>query len=106
VVTTKVLTKNVKTRRLACHRCLHRFSSLELTEAVVRAVGAKRVFAFARSAVAMRRVTQQRRERRLRIEQLLAEGWKATAIAHEVGLTEARIRQIRAEIARNQGVTT
>jgi hypothetical protein len=41
---------------------------------------------------------EKQRSRRQRIEELLRERVKPTAIAHEVGCTEERVRQIRKEM--------
>lgn len=75
-----------------------RFTTFELPSTVIRAIGTKRVQEF---MDIWRRGEQRRTEsraRRQRIEELLRERVKPTAIAHEVGVTEERVRQIRKEM--------
>jgi hypothetical protein len=75
-----------------------RFTTFELPATVIKAVGLKRVQEFMEK---WKRGENQRTEshtRRQRIEALLQEGIKPTAIAHEVGVTETRVRQIRTEM--------
>lgn len=75
-----------------------RITTLELPATVIKAMGLKRVQEFMEI---WQRGEKQRTDslaRRQRIEEMLAENIKPTAIAHEVGVTEARVRQIRKEI--------
>ena len=85
-------------RRRECGRCGHTFPTVELPETVVRTVG---VLAVERAVLALLRGIQRRvaaRENLARITQRLREGWKPTAIANEVGVTEERVRQVRKEL--------
>ena len=43
---------------------------------------------------------QQRKEKRAVVERLLAEGWKPSAIAHEVGWTDKTVTKIRVSLKR------
>lgn len=75
-----------------------RITMFELPASVVRAIGIKRVQEYMEI---WQRGEQQRAEshaRRQRIEQMLRENVKPTAIAHEVGCTDQRVRQIRKEM--------
>ena len=76
-----------------------RITTLELPATVLKGVGMKRL---REQMVVWQRGEQQRTEthaRRQRIEELLREKVKPTAIAHEVGCTDQRVRQIRKEMA-------
>jgi hypothetical protein len=68
-----------------------RITTLELPASVVKAIGLKRVQEF----MEIWRRGEKQRSRRQRIEELLRERVKPTAIAHEVGCTDQRVRQIR-----------
>lgn len=75
-----------------------RFTTYELPVTVIKALGMARVtqqYSIWQRGEEMR---AQTRARRKRIEELLREKVKPTAIAHEVGVTEARVRQIRKEL--------
>jgi hypothetical protein len=75
-----------------------RITMLEVPATVLKAIGMSRV----QEAMAIWQRGEQQRsqshERRLRIEQMLDEGIKPTAIAFEVGVTDQRVRQIRKEM--------
>jgi protein-disulfide isomerase-like protein with CxxC motif len=76
-----------------------RITTLELPATVLKGVGMKKL---QQQMVIWQRGEKQRTEthaRRQRIEELLREKVKPTAIAHEVGCTEERVRQIRKEMA-------
>ena len=76
----------------------HRFQTEEVL------VGVLKTFSQAKVAEAKARVIRgaisraKSAERRGRIEDLLAEHWKPAAIAHEVGCSEAYVRQVRASL--------
>lgn len=75
-----------------------RITTLELPATVVKALGVGRVREYMET---WQRGEKQRAEvhkRRERIEWLLHQKVKPTAIAHEVGVTEERVRQIRKEL--------
>lgn len=75
-----------------------RITMLELPATVIKGIGMKRVQEFMEI---WQRGEQQRTDslaRRQRIVEMLADNIKPTAIAHEVGVTETRVRQIRKEI--------
>jgi DNA-directed RNA polymerase specialized sigma subunit len=75
-----------------------RITTLELPESVLKSVGLERV---RQQLKVWNRGELQRadqRVRRLRINELLRQDVKPTAIANEVGVTEARVRQIRKEL--------
>lgn len=75
-----------------------RITTLEVPATVLKALGIKR----AKDAMeTWQRGEKSRAEahaRRQRIEDLLRSNVKPLAIAHEVGVTDARVRQIRKEI--------
>jgi hypothetical protein len=71
-----------------------RTTTFELPASVVKAIGLKRVQEF----MEIWQRGEKQRSRRQRIEELLRERVKPTAIAHEVGCTEERVRQIRKEM--------
>ena len=75
-----------------------RITMFELPATVIKAIGMKRVQEFMQDwkrGEARRTKSHTRRER---IVEMLAQGIKPTAIAHEVGCTDQRVRQIRKEI--------
>lgn len=75
-----------------------RITTFELPATVLKGVGMKRL---REQMTVWQRGERQRTEtqaRRRRIEELLREKVKPTAIAHEVGVTEERVRQIRKEM--------
>lgn len=94
---TRLRADGVRTRRyeLADGR---RVTTLEVPATVLKALGMGKV----KDAMATwKRGEQQRAQahaRRKRIEELLHQGTKPTAIAHELGVTDQRVRQIRKEI--------
>ena len=80
-----------------------RITTIEVPLSVLKSMGMARV----RQQMAMWQRGQDRRakarENREAVERLLNQPRpKPTAIAHEVGITEARVRQIRAEIKQAQ----
>lgn len=75
-----------------------RITTFELPATVIKGIGLKRVQEFMEI---WQRGEQQRSEshdRRQRIVEMLQQGIKPTAIAHEVGVTDQRVRQIRKEM--------
>lgn len=75
-----------------------RITTLELPATVIKAMGLKRVQEFMEIWQRGEKQRTESQARRQRIVEMLAENIKPTAIAHEVGVTEARVRQIRKEI--------
>jgi len=83
-------------RRRGCY-CGNLFNTFEITDSVYRDVGTARMKAAIMRGV---RGTQRRSRAKLvrsEVTRLLGEKWKATAIAHELGITEARVRQLKGE---------
>ena len=74
--------------RLDDGRSLH---TMELPTSVIRAIGARKV----RECMAVWRRGEKQRERAQRLRDLVAQGIKPTAIAHILGVTEQRVRQVR-----------
>lgn len=75
-----------------------RITMLEVPATVLKAIGMSKV---QEAMQIWQRGEKQRSKshaRRQRIEEMLAQGTKPTAIAVEVGCTEARVRQIRVEM--------
>lgn len=75
-----------------------RITTLELPATVIKAMGLKRVQEFMEIWQRGEKQRTESQARRQRIVEMLAKDIKPTAIAHEVGVTEARVRQIRKEI--------
>lgn len=75
-----------------------RITTFELPATVIKGVGLKRVQEFMEIWQRGEQQRSESRARRQRIEEMLAEDIKPTAIAHEVGVTEERVRQIRKEM--------
>lgn len=71
-----------------------RLTTLELPATVVAALGMSK----ARMHLAAWRRGEEQRARAQRIKALLEAGWKAVAIAREVGVSEAAVRQHRAKL--------
>jgi hypothetical protein len=75
-----------------------RTTTFELPASVIKAIGLKKV----QEAMQNWQRGEARRTdshaRRKRIEEMLEQGIKPTAIAHEVGCTDQRVRQIRKEV--------
>ena len=73
-----------------------RFSTYEVPVSVVKALGVKKfqeaLAAYARGEAARKAAA----ERRAAVADRA--GWKAAAVAHDLGITEARVRQIRKEL--------
>ena len=96
-LSTRTRPDGIKTRRYELDDG-RRVTTLELPASVVKAIGLKRVQEF---MGIWQRGEKQRTEthaRRQRIEELLRQRVKPTAIAHEVGCTDQRVRQIRKEM--------
>lgn len=94
---TRVRPDGIKSRRyqLADGR---RITMLELPATVIKGVGLKRVQEYMQIWLRGERVRAQAKARRRLIESMLRQKIKPLAIAHEVGVTDARVRQIRKEI--------
>lgn len=72
----------------------------ELPETVVRSIGkrtVKRWMDTYKNGELLRS-----RSAELRAQVIARDGWKATAVAHDLGITEARVRQIRKELEAKQ----
>lgn len=95
VLETREVVPGVKRRRYA-RSDGSRFTTIEVPLTVLRSLGsAKR---FDDTVATWRRGEQQRdaaRARRTRIEELLREGVKPTAVAHEVGVSDQWVRHVR-----------
>jgi protein-disulfide isomerase-like protein with CxxC motif len=87
---TRVRADGIKMRRYELEDG-RRTTTFELPASVVKAIGLKRVQEF----MEIWQRGEKQRSRRQRIEELLRERVKPTAIAHEVGCTDQRVRQIR-----------
>jgi transcriptional regulator NrdR family protein len=99
VTETRERASGIVARRKECLHCGERFTTMEVAETVIRAMGIKRFYervADWRAGLVKRAATTNRRDR---IEKRIKAGWKPAAIAHEQGVSEARVRQIRAELA-------
>lgn len=73
-------------------------ATYEVPIAVVRNIGMQ---AFKDAAAMVARGVERRRraaEVREAVTKRLAAGWKPTAIAHDLGISDARVRQIRKEV--------
>lgn len=75
-----------------------RITMFEVPATVIKGVGLKRVQKFMEIWQRGEKARSESHSRRQRIEQMLAENIKPTAIAHEVGCTDQRVRQIRKEM--------
>lgn len=75
-----------------------RITTFELPATVIKGIGLKRVQEFMEIWQRGEKARSDSHSRRQRIEAMLAENIKPTAIAHEVGVTEERVRQIRKEM--------
>jgi hypothetical protein len=73
-----------------------RMSTIELPVSVLSVFGKPKL----RAAIEAWQRGEARRERAVVLRQRVLEGVKPTAIAHELGVTEARVRQVRDEIRR------
>lgn len=87
----------LKRRRYEVEGVRERITTYEVPAQVLRAIGIARVRqhvgAFYRGLEAREKAAMLKDEVRKR------EDWKATAIANDLGITEARVRQIRKELA-------
>jgi hypothetical protein len=95
---TRLRADGIRTRRYELDDG-RRITTLELPATVLKGVGMKKL---QEQMATWQRGEKRRAEthaRRQRIEELLRERVKPTAIAHEVGCTEERVRQIRKEMA-------
>lgn len=94
---TRTRKDGIKTRRYELEDG-RRITTLELPVTVLKGIGMKRVQEF--MEIWQRGELQRTgsHARRQRIEALLRERVKPTAIADEVGVTEQRVRQIRKEM--------
>ena len=93
---TRVLDTRGELRRRECPAG-HRFATKEVLAGALAHIGSAAV---ARAAAAASRGHQRRalaNDRKTTARKLLAEGWKPTAIAHELGISDARVCQIRKE---------
>lgn len=77
--------------RVSAHRSV---TTYEIPEAVLRRFSAKQL----QQAVDAYNRAEEKRRRTDLIRDRLAEGWKPTAIAHDVGVSEAWVRQVRAQM--------
>lgn len=75
-----------------------RITTIEIPVTVIKGVGMKKVQQQFETWQRGERQRSESRVRRERIEELLRENVKPTAIAHEVGCTDQRVRQIRKEM--------
>lgn len=71
-----------------------RMTTFELPASVIKAIGVKRV----QELMQTWQRGEATRARRQKIVEMLEQGIKPTAIAHELGCTDQRVRQIRKEI--------
>lgn len=95
---TRLRADGIRTRRYKLDDG-RRITTFELPATVLKGVGMKRIqeqMAVWQRGEKQRAATNTRRQR---IEELLREKVKPTAIAHEVGCTDERVRQIRKEMA-------
>lgn len=99
----KVLETRVRKDGLKYRRLEDGTWTVEMPLTVMRALGTAKV----REAMAtfQRGAAMRERAAKLRAEVAAREGWKATAVAHDLGTTEARVRQIRRSMmgSSNQG---
>lgn len=88
----------LKRRRYEVAGVRERVTTYEVPAQVLRALGMRlvrqRVEVFRRGLLAREKAARLKDEVRRR------EDWKATAVANDLGITEARVRQIRKELAR------
>lgn len=75
-----------------------RLTTFELPASVIKALGQARVREYLEAWSRGERRRAQAHARRMRIEELLRERVKPLAIAHEVGVSDQRVRQIRKEM--------
>ena len=84
----------------------HRFWTFQLHEAVVRNIGLKQLKAKSETGargVARRTLAFQRKRR---VTRLLGKGLSVGAVAMQLSITDARVRQLRAEIAQEAAANT
>lgn len=94
---TRTRSDGIRTRRYQLEDG-RRITMFEVPATVIKAIGEKKVQEL---MAVWKRGEQQRTDshaRRQRIVEMLEQGIKPTAIAHEVGCTDQRVRQIRKEI--------
>ncbi len=77
-----------------------RVTTLELPLTVIKNIGTGKL----RAAAAKFNRGEAARQRAARVREAIAEraDWKAVAVAHDLGVTEARVRQVRKEIATSE----
>lgn len=95
VLETREVVPGVKRRRYA-RSDGSRFTTIEVPLTVLRSLGGSK--RFDAIVAAWRRGEQQREEaraRRARIEELLRDGVKPTAVAHDVGVSDQWVRRVR-----------
>lgn len=90
---TRTRTDGIRTRRYELEDG-RRLTMYEVPATVLRAVGIGKV----QQAMEIWQRGEAQRSRKQRIIELLEQGIKPTAIAHEVGVTDQRVRQIRKEL--------
>ena len=71
------------------------YATYEVPISVLRAIGMKRVRERIEIFNRGQRQRAQQRGRKVMIEHYLLDGWKPTAIANEVGVSEAYVRKVR-----------
>jgi hypothetical protein len=79
--------------RVSAHRSV---TTYEIPEAVMRSFSAKQL----QAAIDAYNRAEEKRKRTDLIKDRLAEGWKPAAIAHDVGVSEAWVRMVRAQMTR------
>lgn len=75
-----------------------RITTFELPATVIKGIGLKRVQEFMAIWQRGEKARTETKTRRQRIVEMLEQNIKPTAIAHEVGVTDQRVRQIRKEL--------
>lgn len=95
VLETRRVNEHMTRRRYECENGT-RFTTFEVPVTVLRAIGWTRV---TDALEQYGRGCKKRQRSAATLGEVLArKGVKATAVAHELGITEARVRQIRKEI--------
>lgn len=94
---TRMRADGIRTRRYELDDG-RRMTTFELPATVIKGIGIKRVQEFMQIWQRGEKARAETKTRRERIVELLDQKIKPTAIAFEVGVTEARVRQIRKEI--------
>ena len=94
---TRMRADGIRTRRYELEDG-RRMTTFELPATVIKGIGVKRVQEFMQIWQRGEKARSETKSRRDRITEMLEQGIKPAAIAHEVGCTEQRVRQIRKEI--------